>query len=88
MVNAALRGTVPTQTLDTNLTATSHALFYVDNGTLFPNYPRPNMDTATTVCRACETLINRFGDVFDFITIYSLGFIVKIRAASAGRLTA
>ena len=69
IVDVSQRGTVAVTTLAPNLTATSHALFLVDDGTVFPNYPQVDAGSALALCRGCEILITEFGDVFDFIVL-------------------
>ena len=46
VVDRSQRGAAPVVTLGPNLTTTSHALFLVDDGSLFPNYPAVDADTA------------------------------------------
>lgn len=69
IVDASQRGTVTVTDLGANITATSHAIFLVDDGSVFPNYPQVDADTAVNVCVGCEVLIESFGDIFDFIVL-------------------
>ena len=69
VVDAAAKGTIPVTAISDTLTATSHALFLVDDGTVFPNYPDVDAETAVRVCEGCRILIEQFGDVFDFIVL-------------------
>jgi len=69
IVDASQRGRVAITDLGGGRFATSHALFIVDDGTIFPGYPAINAKAATDVCLACEALITQFGDIFDFIML-------------------
>jgi hypothetical protein len=69
VVDVSQRGTVQVSKFSDTLFATSHALFLVDDGTLYPNYPQINEDLLTSRCEACRILIETFGDVFDFINL-------------------
>ena len=55
--------------LNATVSQTSHALFVVDDGTILPGFPDPTASAAVLLCRACELLIDEFGDVFDFVVI-------------------
>ena len=41
----------------------------MDNGTVLPGYPTVDLDRTQNLCEACRILIERFGDVFDFVLI-------------------
>lgn len=69
VVDAGQRGVVDVVELDTDLTATTHALFLVDDGTIYPDYPNVDADGVVDVCEACGVLIGQFGDEFDFIVL-------------------
>lgn len=69
VVDVSQRGTIAVTSLEPNLSRTSHALFLVDDGTVFPGYPNVDAQSAVNVCLACEIVIDRFGDNFDFIIL-------------------
>jgi hypothetical protein len=78
IVDLSQRGTVPVTTLNANLSRTSHALFLVDDGTVFPGYPNVDATAAVNVCLACEMLIDRFDDTFDFIILQTREVVNEI----------
>ena len=69
VVDAGQRGRVRVTPLGPDLSATSHALFLVDDGTIFPTYPRIDATSVVDECLGCGILTDRFGDVFDFIIL-------------------
>lgn len=80
VVDTSQRGSAPTTQLSAaqagpTISATSHAIFVEDDGTFLPTHPTVDSDAVTLTCRACEVLIDRFGDVFDFVQISFVGFI-------------
>lgn len=78
VVDALLRGTIGTQELEPGLSATSHALFLVDDGTIYPNYPNVDADGAVQICNACGVLTRQFGDLFDFIVLYNIEVLKEV----------
>lgn len=69
VVDVSQRGAVPVTQIESNLFATSHALFLVDDGTIFPTYPTIDAEAVEDVCLGCGIFTDRFGDVFDFIIL-------------------
>ena len=69
VVDISQRGRITVTDIGGGRFATSHALFIVDDGTIFPGYPAINAKAARDVCLACQALIEEVGDVFDFIVI-------------------
>lgn len=72
IVDTSQKGAIAAFQLSPSLSATSHALFLQDDGTLFPTYP--NVDEELVVdafagCVACELLVGQFGDQFDLISL-------------------
>jgi hypothetical protein len=78
VADAAQRGRFPTQTLGAGLTATTHAAFWVDDGTIYPNYPVVDARGAVDVCEGCQILIEEFGDIFDFVTLQSIDVLEDV----------
>lgn len=72
VVDVSQRGQVSTLDLGPGLSATSHALFWVDDGTVYPNYPNVDAVGASLDCDGCGIVIEQFGDIFDFIVLHNL----------------
>ncbi len=83
IVDVSQRGTVQVSRLSDTLFATSHALFLVDDGSNFPNYPQVDEDLLTQRCEACRILIETFGDIFDFVNIQVREHIPSSAASQA-----
>ena len=71
IVDESMRAAAEVVAIGPGLTASTHALFLVDDGTIYPNYPNVDADAAVDVCKACGVIIEEFGDEFDFIVLQS-----------------
>ncbi|MCZ6545171.1 MAG: Ig-like domain-containing protein, partial [Chloroflexi bacterium] len=71
IVDESRRDAAQVVAIGPGLTASTHALFLVDDGTIYPNYPNVDADAAVDVCEACGVIIEEFGDEFDFIILQS-----------------
>ncbi len=71
VVDAGQRSAAQAQDLGAGLTATTHALFWVDDGTVYPSYPNVDAESAVDLCNACGIIIDQFGDAFDFVILHN-----------------